>query len=80
MTTIWTTWNKKFAYWPTKLVLYETVSFNGFSFRHYTGVKWIWLKEYWHRKRRAIYLQSGNTPVYEHDYAFDLFDFIRKPD
>lgn len=79
----WSDWQQRFAWLPKRLMLRESrlVSQEGvtFGWRGDARPKWIWLRQYWQRSRVELFVTAQGKLVYDHDYALDLFDIVRKP-
>jgi hypothetical protein len=66
----WSEWERVFAWLPIKLWIRDEDQIQS---------RWLWLRSYWVRERTCILTYSRNDAYYvEYDYAFDLFDLLRK--
>ena len=75
----WSKWEKVFAWLPMKLCIIEHDTIGSIEYAKDPVYRWMWFESYWVRERTCILTYSRNDAYYvEYDYAFDLFDLLRK--
>ena len=78
----WSDWEKRFAWYPRRLPFAEehVTHVGGMTVNHRVeGHRWIWMKHYYRRHRmHNLGMTAAGGIVYQEDYAFDLFDIVRK--
>ena len=78
----WSDWEKRFAWYPRRLPFAEEHETHvaGMTVNHRVeGHRWIWMKHYYRRHRmHNLGMTAAGGIVYQEDYAFDLFDIMRK--
>ena len=79
----WSDWEKRFAWYPRRIPVIEHRSkdIGNITVNHMSelGHRWVWLRHYYYRHRMDVLgMTVTGGIVYQDDYAFDLFDIVRK--
>ena len=79
----WSDWEKRFAWYPCRIPVteYRATDIGNITVNHseVLGHRWVWLRHYYHRHRMHVLGMTANGGVvWQDDYAFDLFDIVRK--